>query len=320
VTELFKEFPSVSRQKIERIISSSKRHGANRRAITRETGIDVALVLKVLKKAGIKTLHPHYHLDEERLRCLHESGSSDDEIAEQLGVPGPAVTTKRQRLGLPANKALRWPELSIGLRQEGGHLEIASSRDPHGRYEAICHCPVEDRPHPAGKRVYGGHFNAKSVKSCGRDSAALWAKSAYAKNRRSAAEMSRERKGGIMQGLSFQTCIVFRLCLLGLLGSFRMNDRAFLGGKEIDLVFPRIGEPKVFVEINESNHETAAARQRDTQKRDLAMYKFPNVEWVTISQRGFLENPDSEVGKIVSALQRSNLWPDQIEEALKLWH
>jgi hypothetical protein len=133
--------------------------------------------------------------------------------------------------------------------------------------------------------------------------------SAYYGNRRSAAAENRARREEIMMGLSFQTCVVLDLCTMNLRGGFRMNDRALLSGKEIDVVFPRAGTPKVLIEINEANHETAAARKRDTLKRDLAMFRYPGVEWVTITQRGYLENPKAEIGKVITALQRVGLLP-----------
>jgi hypothetical protein len=307
VEQLRHIFPSIAKDKIERILRSADRHGANRRAIARETGIEVSLVFKIIKKAGIQTLHRHYHADSDILRELHGLGKTDHEIAEQMHLPGSAVTTKRQRLGLTANKSERWPELEIGTKQKQGHLEIASRRDAHSRYEVICHCPIEKSPHKVGKRVYVGHFNAYSVKSCGRDTVSLFLESPYAKNRRAAAIQTKLRQSEIMAGLSFQTCVVLHLCDLKLKGYFRMNDRALLEGKEIDLVFPRVGEPQILVEINENNHECTAARKRDCQKRDLAMFKYPTADWITITQRSFLENPEAEIGKIVSTLKRRGL-------------
>jgi hypothetical protein len=308
-------FPAISRDKIERIMLCTQRHGINRRAISRETGIDVSLVFKVLKKSGVRTLHRHHHLDASVVLRMHGAGATDHQIAEYLRVPGPSVTTKRHRLKLCANVAARWPVLCVGHRQQDGFLEIASERDAHSRYEVICYCPAEPHPHSVGKRVYVGHFNAGSVKSCGKDSPALWANSAYAKERRAAALKSKARRDEIMCGLSFQTCIVLHLCELKLKGFFRMNDRALLEGKEIDLVFPRVGDPKVLVEINERNHDCTTKRKTDCAKRNLAMYKYPDTEWITISEKRFLENPHAEIGGLLVALQRKELYQG---EAAKL--
>ena len=307
IEEVCQRFASIGRQKIERILKCAERHGSNRRAIARETGIKTSLVLKILKAAGIKTLHPHHHIDEAKLRRLHADGKTDDQIAEILEVPGPAVTTKRHRLHLPANSVCRWPELPIGRRQNSGFLEIAGPRNNHGRYSVLCHCPYEEKAHLVRKQVYGGHFNAGSVKSCGRSTLLLFTNSDYAKDRKAAAAKRRARMEELMEGMSFQTLVVVQLCGLGLRGSFRQNDRALLSGKEIDLVFPRLGSPAILVEINELNHESSAHRKRDSQKRDLAMHKYPDAEWLTISQKGFLENPKAEIDKLLAALQRKKL-------------
>ena len=109
-------FPAISRDKIERIMLCTQRHGINRRAISRETGIDVSLVFKVLKKSGVRTLHRHHHLDASVVLRMHGAGATDHQIAEYLRVPGPSVTTKRHRLKLCANVAARRPVLCVSVR------------------------------------------------------------------------------------------------------------------------------------------------------------------------------------------------------------